>query len=100
MQLQLPLMARGCSRAASLLYGSLTWWLPSRRKEWGLEPFLPPSLLQLIKEKSLRKSLSQQLKAHQSQPGGTKVSPTLRAWQWYLPCAPGHSIGPSCPGLL
>ncbi|NXP39391.1 FRPD3 protein, partial [Leiothrix lutea] len=44
-------------------------------KEWGLEPFLPPSLLQLIKEKSLRKSLSQQLKAHQHQPGGTKVSP-------------------------
>ena len=36
---------------------------------------LPPSLLQLVKEKSLRKSLSQQLKAHQNQPGGTKVSP-------------------------
>lgn len=48
---------------------------PPHRKEWGLEPFLPPSLLQLIKEKSLRKSLSQQLKAHQHQPGGTKVSP-------------------------
>lgn len=51
---------------------------PSRRKEWGLEPFLPPSLLQLVKEKSLRKSLSQQLKAHQNQPGGTKVSPPAR----------------------
>lgn len=52
---------------------------PPHRKEWGLEPFLPPSLLQLIKEKSLRKSLSQQLKAHQNQPGGTKVSPTHTA---------------------
>ncbi|GAB0194995.1 FERM and PDZ domain-containing protein 3 [Grus japonensis] len=48
--------------------------LKNVEKEWGLEPFLPPSLLQLIKEKSLRKSLSQQLKAHQNQPGGTKVS--------------------------
>ena len=52
---------------------------PPRRKEWGLAPFLPPSLLQLIKEKSLRKSLSQQLKAHQNQPGGTKVSSTHTA---------------------
>ncbi|XP_035397612.1 FERM and PDZ domain-containing protein 3 [Cygnus atratus] len=48
--------------------------LKNVEKEWGLEPFLPPSLLQLVKEKSLRKSLSQQLKAHQNQPGGTKVS--------------------------
>ncbi|KAM6323130.1 FERM and PDZ domain-containing protein 3 [Podargus strigoides] len=48
--------------------------LKNVEKEWGLEPFLPPSLLQLIKEKTLRKSLSQQLKAHQNQPGGTKVS--------------------------
>lgn len=55
------------------------WARPSQplsraRKEWGLEPFLPPSLLQGIKDKSLRKSLSQQLKAHQSQPPcGTKA---------------------------
>ncbi|NXP43392.1 FRPD3 protein, partial [Heliornis fulica] len=48
--------------------------LKNVEKEWGLEPFLPPSLLQLIKEKSLRKTLSKQLKAHQNQPGGTKVS--------------------------
>ncbi|XP_061862961.1 FERM and PDZ domain-containing protein 3 [Colius striatus] len=52
-------------------------------KEWGLEPFLPPSLLQLIKEKSLRKALSQQLKAHQNQPGSTKVS-TAQAKLQYL----------------
>ncbi|XP_062440558.1 FERM and PDZ domain-containing protein 3 [Rhea pennata] len=49
--------------------------LKNVEKEWGLEPFLPPSLLQLVREKSLRKSLSQRLKAHQSQPpGGPKVS--------------------------
>lgn len=48
--------------------------LPPARKEWGLEPFLPPSLLQGIKDKSLRKALSQQLKAHQNQPPwGTKA---------------------------
>ncbi|NWT02221.1 FRPD3 protein, partial [Mionectes macconnelli] len=57
--------------------------LKNVEKEWGLEPFLPPSLLQLIKEKSLRKSLSQQLKAHQHQPGGTKVS-TAQAKLQYL----------------
>ncbi|XP_069723601.1 FERM and PDZ domain-containing protein 3 isoform X2 [Phaenicophaeus curvirostris] len=57
--------------------------LKNVEKEWGLEPFLPPSLLQLIKEKSLRKSLSQQLKAHQNQPGGTKVS-TAQAKLQYL----------------
>ncbi|KAM7338685.1 hypothetical protein ACRRTK_002169 [Alexandromys fortis] len=42
--------------------------LKNVEKEWGLEPFLPPSLLQGIKEKNLRKSLSQQLKAHQMHP--------------------------------
>ncbi|ETE69690.1 FERM and PDZ domain-containing protein 3, partial [Ophiophagus hannah] len=42
--------------------------LKSVEKEWGLEPFLPPSLLQGTKDKSLRKALSQQLKAHQNQP--------------------------------
>ncbi|NWX34009.1 FRPD3 protein, partial [Notiomystis cincta] len=57
--------------------------LKNVEKEWGLEPFLPPSLLQLVKEKSLRKSLSQQLKAHQHQPGGTKVS-TAQAKLQYL----------------
>ncbi|NXX76313.1 FRPD3 protein, partial [Urocolius indicus] len=57
--------------------------LKNVEKEWGLEPFLPPSLLQLIKEKSLRKSLSQQLKAHQSQPGSSKVS-TAQAKLQYL----------------
>ncbi|KAL0588652.1 FERM and PDZ domain-containing protein 3 [Plecturocebus cupreus] len=47
--------------------------LKNVEKEWGLEPFLPPSLLQGIKEKNLRKSLSQQLKAHQTHPScGTK----------------------------
>ncbi|NXA45786.1 FRPD3 protein, partial [Nothocercus julius] len=49
--------------------------LKNVEKEWGLEPFLPPSLLQLAKEKSLRKALAQQLKAHQSQqPGGAKAA--------------------------
>jgi len=81
-----PSDGKGCSRAASLASGPLPIGgvsglvaqagFPPHRKEWGLEPFLPPSLLQLVKEKSLRKSLSQQLKAHQNQPGGTKVSPT------------------------
>ncbi|XP_019391832.1 PREDICTED: FERM and PDZ domain-containing protein 3 [Crocodylus porosus] len=57
--------------------------LKNVEKEWGLEPFLPPSLLQLIREKSLRKSLSQQLKAHQNQPpGGTKVSTTQAKLQY------------------
>ncbi|XP_063793050.1 FERM and PDZ domain-containing protein 3 isoform X2 [Pseudophryne corroboree] len=43
-------------------------------KEWGLEPFLPPSLLQVYKEKSLRKALAQHLKIHQNQLSGNKVS--------------------------
>ncbi|XP_053569605.1 FERM and PDZ domain-containing protein 3 [Bombina bombina] len=43
-------------------------------KEWGLEPFLPPSLLQGIKEKSLRKALTQHLKINQNQLSGNKVS--------------------------
>uniref|UniRef100_A0A8C3CXV6 PDZ domain-containing protein n=1 Tax=Cairina moschata TaxID=8855 RepID=A0A8C3CXV6_CAIMO len=64
----------GSPAAAPSPWGAPSEAAPSRRKEWGLEPFLPPSLLQLVKEKSLRKSLSQQLKAHQNQPGGTKVS--------------------------
>ncbi|XP_061455057.1 FERM and PDZ domain-containing protein 3 [Rhineura floridana] len=56
--------------------------LKNVEKEWGLEPFLPPSLLQGIKDKSLRKSLSQQLKAHQNQPCGTKVSTTQAKLQY------------------
>nr|XP_056715640.1 FERM and PDZ domain-containing protein 3 [Euleptes europaea] len=57
--------------------------LKNVEKEWGLEPFLPPSLLQGIKDKSLRKALSQQLKAHQSQPPcGTKVSTTQAKLQY------------------
>ncbi|XP_048370637.1 FERM and PDZ domain-containing protein 3 isoform X2 [Sphaerodactylus townsendi] len=57
--------------------------LKNVEKEWGLEPFLPPSLLQGIKDKSLRKALSQQLKAHQNQPPcGTKVSTTQAKLQY------------------
>lgn len=60
------------------------------RKEWGLEPFLPPSLLQGIKEKNLRKSLSQQLKAHQTHsPSGTKV-PGVIHW---VPCSGASGCG-------
>ncbi|XP_068104185.1 FERM and PDZ domain-containing protein 3 isoform X2 [Hyperolius riggenbachi] len=43
-------------------------------KEWGLDPFLPPSLLQSYKEKSIRKALAQHLKIHQNQLSGNKVS--------------------------
>ncbi|XP_075691714.1 FERM and PDZ domain-containing protein 3 isoform X2 [Rhinoderma darwinii] len=43
-------------------------------KEWGLEPFLPPSLLQVYKEKSLRKALAQHLKIHQNQLSSNKMS--------------------------
>ncbi|XP_070318358.1 FERM and PDZ domain-containing protein 3 isoform X4 [Odocoileus virginianus] len=58
--------------------------LKNVEKEWGLEPFLPPSLLQGIKEKTLRKSLSQQLKAHQTHPSsGTKGS-AIQAKLQYL----------------
>ncbi|KAM4798567.1 FERM and PDZ domain-containing protein 3 [Urocitellus parryii] len=58
--------------------------LKNVEKEWGLEPFLPPSLLQGIKEKNLRKSLSQQLKAHQMHPSsGTKGS-AIQAKLQYL----------------
>ncbi|XP_045044428.1 FERM and PDZ domain-containing protein 3 isoform X1 [Desmodus rotundus] len=58
--------------------------LKNVEKEWGLEPFLPPSLLQSIKEKNLRKSLSQQLKVHQTHPSsGTKGS-AIQAKLQYL----------------
>ncbi|XP_053230245.1 FERM and PDZ domain-containing protein 3 isoform X4 [Podarcis raffonei] len=49
-------------------------------KEWGLEPFLPPSLLPATKDKLLRRSLSQQLKAHQRR--GAQVSPTRAKLQY------------------
>uniref|UniRef100_H3A9A4 FERM and PDZ domain containing 3 n=1 Tax=Latimeria chalumnae TaxID=7897 RepID=H3A9A4_LATCH len=58
--------------------------LKSVEKEWGLEPFLPPSLLQCFKEKIIRKSLSQQIKSHQNQPPtGAKVS-AIQAKLQYL----------------
>ncbi|XP_073456752.1 FERM and PDZ domain-containing protein 3 [Aquarana catesbeiana] len=43
-------------------------------KEWGLDPFLPQSLLQNYKEKTLRKALAQHLKIHQNQLSGNKAS--------------------------
>lgn len=104
--LNFPLMVRGCSQTASLVSHPLPIGgisgvaaqagFSPHRKEWGLEPFLPPSLLQLIKEKSLRKSLSQQLKAHQNQSGSTKVSLicTAVAEGWW-----GGSV-PSDPAVL
>ncbi|XP_075040712.1 FERM and PDZ domain-containing protein 3 isoform X1 [Mixophyes fleayi] len=45
-------------------------------KEWGLDPFLPPSLLQVYKEKSLRKALAQHLKIHQNLLSGNKEEKT------------------------
>ncbi|XP_078542432.1 FERM and PDZ domain-containing protein 3 [Lissotriton helveticus] len=57
--------------------------LKSVEKEWGLEPFLPTSLLQNVKEKTLRKALSQQLKTHQNHlPSGTTVSATQAKLQY------------------
>ncbi|XP_037316863.2 FERM and PDZ domain-containing protein 3 isoform X4 [Pungitius pungitius] len=45
-------------------------------KEWGLEPFLPPTLLPTVKEKNVCKSLSQLLKTYQHPPpSGNKVPP-------------------------
>ncbi|CAL9706858.1 unnamed protein product [Knipowitschia caucasica] len=45
-------------------------------KEWGLEPFLPLTLLPLVKEKNVCKSLSQLLKTYQhAPPSGNKVPP-------------------------
>uniref|UniRef100_A0AAV2MJT4 ribose-phosphate diphosphokinase n=1 Tax=Knipowitschia caucasica TaxID=637954 RepID=A0AAV2MJT4_KNICA len=42
-------------------------------KEWGLEPFLPLTLLPLVKEKNVCKSLSQLLKTYQhAPPSGNK----------------------------
>ncbi|XP_014650832.1 PREDICTED: FERM and PDZ domain-containing protein 3 [Ceratotherium simum simum] len=58
--------------------------LKNVEKEWGLEPFLPPSLLQGIKEKNLRKSLSQQLKAHQIHPSSSTKGSAIQAKLQYL----------------
>ncbi|XP_075395343.1 FERM and PDZ domain-containing protein 3 [Tenrec ecaudatus] len=58
--------------------------LKNVEKEWGLEPFLPPTLLQGIKEKNLRKSLSQQLKAHQTQPSSDTKGSAVQAKLQYL----------------
>ncbi|XP_072294495.1 FERM and PDZ domain-containing protein 3 isoform X3 [Eucyclogobius newberryi] len=45
-------------------------------KEWGLEPFLPLTLLPVIKEKNVCKTLSQLLKTYQHPPpSGNKVPP-------------------------
>ncbi|XP_035265082.1 FERM and PDZ domain-containing protein 3 isoform X4 [Anguilla anguilla] len=45
-------------------------------KEWGLEPFLPLTLLPLVKEKNVCKTLSQLLKTYQHPPpAGSKVPP-------------------------
>ncbi|TRY91123.1 hypothetical protein DNTS_020415 [Danionella cerebrum] len=45
-------------------------------KEWGLEPFLPLTLLPSVKEKNVCKTLSQLLKTYQHPPPvGNKVSP-------------------------
>ncbi|XP_056145642.1 FERM and PDZ domain-containing protein 3 [Lampris incognitus] len=45
-------------------------------KEWGLEPFLPLTLLPTVKEKNVCKTLSQLLKTYQQPPpSGNKVPP-------------------------
>ncbi|XP_061090608.1 FERM and PDZ domain-containing protein 3 [Conger conger] len=45
-------------------------------KEWGLEPFLPLTLLPMVKEKNVCKTLSQLLKTYQHPPpAGSKVPP-------------------------
>ncbi|XP_028272234.1 FERM and PDZ domain-containing protein 3 [Parambassis ranga] len=45
-------------------------------KEWGLEPFLPLTLLPTVKDKNVCKSLSQLLKTYQHPPpSGNKVPP-------------------------
>uniref|UniRef100_A0A4W5KVP0 FERM and PDZ domain containing 3 n=1 Tax=Hucho hucho TaxID=62062 RepID=A0A4W5KVP0_9TELE len=50
--------------------------LKNVEKEWGLEPFLPLTLLPSIKEKNVCKTLSQLLKTYQHlPPSGNKVPP-------------------------
>ncbi|KAM3866585.1 FERM and PDZ domain-containing protein 3 [Diretmus argenteus] len=50
--------------------------LKNVEKEWGLEPFLPLTLLPTVKEKNVCKSLSQLLRTYQHPPpSGNKVPP-------------------------
>uniref|UniRef100_A0A8C4SK58 FERM and PDZ domain containing 3 n=1 Tax=Erpetoichthys calabaricus TaxID=27687 RepID=A0A8C4SK58_ERPCA len=58
--------------------------LKNVEKEWGLEPFLPPSLLPLVKEKNVCKSLSQQLKAYQNPPPTGNKVPAIQAKLQYM----------------
>ncbi|XP_041076733.1 FERM and PDZ domain-containing protein 3-like [Polyodon spathula] len=58
--------------------------LKNVEKEWGLDPFLPLSLLPTIKEKNVCKTLSQLLKTYQhSPPSGSKV-PSIQAKLQYI----------------
>ncbi|MGH0158285.1 UNVERIFIED_CONTAM: hypothetical protein FKN15_045973 [Acipenser sinensis] len=58
--------------------------LKNVEKEWGLDPFLPLSLLPTIKEKNVCKTLSQLLKTYQhSPPSGSKV-PAIQAKLQYI----------------
>ncbi|XP_031713480.1 FERM and PDZ domain-containing protein 3 isoform X4 [Anarrhichthys ocellatus] len=72
-------------------------------KEWGLEPFLPLTLLPTVKEKNVCKSLSQLLKTYQHPPpSGNKVPPLQGKLQYMrvlndLPPFGGilfHTVGP------
>lgn len=59
------------------VYSSIFLFAHDHRKEWGLEPFLPPTLLPTVKEKNVCKSLSQLLKTYQHPPpSGNKVHPS------------------------
>ncbi|XP_053486281.1 FERM and PDZ domain-containing protein 3 isoform X1 [Ictalurus furcatus] len=71
-------------------------------KEWGLEPFLPLTLLPTVKEKNVCKTLSQLLKTYQHPPpAGNKVPPLQGKLQYIrvlndLPpfgCLLFHTVG-------
>ncbi|XP_070994119.1 FERM and PDZ domain-containing protein 3-like [Oncorhynchus clarkii lewisi] len=77
--------------------------LKNVEKEWGLEPFLPLTLLPTIKEKNVCKTLSQLLKTYQHlPPSGNKVPPLQGKLQYMrvlndLPPFGGllfHTVGP------
>ncbi|XP_069049692.1 FERM and PDZ domain-containing protein 3 isoform X3 [Lepisosteus oculatus] len=53
-------------------------------KEWGLEPFLPLTLLPTVKEKNVCKSLSQLLKTYQHPPPSGNKVPPLQAKLQYM----------------
>ncbi|XP_068182046.1 FERM and PDZ domain-containing protein 3 [Antennarius striatus] len=53
-------------------------------KEWGLEPFLPLTLLPTVKEKNVCKSLSQLLKTYQHQPPSGNKVPALQGKLQYM----------------